>query len=76
VVTPAVDMPAEALRSGAKLVIINRGDTHFDRYAELRFFETIGDVLPPAVKVLKTDGPRRVKGSIFSLAAVTFLTLS
>lgn len=53
VVTPAADMPAEALRSGAKLVIINKGDTPFDSYAHLRFFEEIGAVLPPAVKGLK-----------------------
>jgi len=53
VVTPAADMPAEALRVGAKLVIINQGETPFDRYASLRFFEPIGAVLPPAVERLK-----------------------
>lgn len=53
VVTPAADMPVEALRAGAKLVIINQGETPFDRYAHLRFFEQIGQVLPRAVKKLK-----------------------
>jgi len=53
VATPAADMPREALRSGAKLVILNQGDTPFDRYAHLRFYERIGDVLPAAVKRLK-----------------------
>ena len=53
VVTPAADMPAEALRAGAKLVIINAGRTPFDRYAHLRFFEPIGVVLPQAVERLK-----------------------
>lgn len=53
VVTPAADMPREALRSGAKLVIINQGDTPFDAVAALRFRERIGDVLPRAVKRLK-----------------------
>ncbi len=53
VVTPAADMPMEALRSGAKLVIINQGETPFDHYANLRFKEGIGDVLPRAVKKLK-----------------------
>ncbi|MEN6318933.1 MAG: Sir2 family NAD-dependent protein deacetylase [Syntrophaceae bacterium] len=53
VVTPAADMPAEALRSGAKLVIINRGETPFDPHAHLRFYEKTGDVLPRAVKRLK-----------------------
>ena len=53
VVTPAADMPREALRSGAKLVIINQGETPFDRAANLRFHERIGDVLPRAVRRLK-----------------------
>jgi NAD-dependent SIR2 family protein deacetylase len=54
VVTPAADMPAEALRSGARLVIINQGETPFDRHASLRFYEGIGDVLPRAVNRLKS----------------------
>lgn len=53
VVTPAADMPREALLSGAKLVIINRGETPFDHAVALRFHERIGDVLPGAVKRLK-----------------------
>lgn len=53
VVTPAANMPAEALRAGAKLVIINQGDTPFDLHAHLRFNEGIGEVLPKAVKRLK-----------------------
>jgi NAD-dependent SIR2 family protein deacetylase len=53
VVTPAADMPLEALRSGAKLVIINKGDTPFDHIANLRFNEEIGKILPRAIKRLK-----------------------
>jgi len=53
VVTPAADMPKEALRSGARLVIINKGETPFDIYAHLRFNENISEVLPRAVKKLK-----------------------
>jgi NAD-dependent deacetylase len=53
VVTPAADMPSEALATGAKLVIINEGSTPFDREAHLRFFEAIGAVLPQAVERLK-----------------------
>lgn len=52
-VTPAADMPVEALRSGAKLVIANQGETPFDPRAHLRFYESIGEVLPPTVKHLK-----------------------
>ena len=54
VVTPAADMPREALQSRAKLVIINQGETPFDRVASLRFHERIGDVLPRAVRRLKS----------------------
>ena len=53
VVTPAADMPLEALRSGAKLVIINKGETPFDASVSLRFNERIGEVLPRAVKRMK-----------------------
>jgi NAD-dependent deacetylase len=53
VVYPAADMPAVALEAGAKLVIINQGETDFDSNACLRFSEKIGDVLPPAVERLK-----------------------
>ncbi len=52
-VTPAADMPLEALRSGAKLVIINQGETPLDHHANLRFNENIADVLPKAVKRVK-----------------------
>jgi len=53
VVTPAADVPRAALESGARLVIINQGETPFDRLAHLRFWEGIGEVLPPAVAQLK-----------------------
>ena len=53
VVTPAANMPMEAHRAGARLVIINRGETPLDRYAHLRFNEAIGEILPIAAKRLK-----------------------
>ena len=53
VVSPANDMPRIALRSGARLVIINQGETPMDRSCHLRFEEKIGEVLPPAVEKLK-----------------------
>jgi NAD-dependent deacetylase len=53
VVSPANDMPRVALRSGARLVIINQGKTPLDRSCHLRFEEKIGKVLPPAVAQLK-----------------------
>ena len=53
VVTPAAEMPVAALRSAAKLVIINQGETPLDRQAHLRFHEQIRKVLPAAVKQVK-----------------------
>jgi len=53
VVTPAADMPRVALRYGARLVIINQGETPLDRVGHLRFEERIGEVLPEAVAQLK-----------------------
>ena len=53
VVYPAADMPRVALEAGARLIIINKGETPFDRVAQLRFEEQIGEVLPLAVSQLK-----------------------
>ena len=52
VVSPANEMPRVALRSGARLVIINKGETPLDKDCHLRFDEKIGEVLPPAVDQL------------------------
>lgn len=53
VVSPASDMPQEALNAGAKLVIVNKGETPYDQFAHLRFNENIGEVMPGAVRKLK-----------------------
>jgi NAD-dependent deacetylase len=53
VVTPAADMPRLALEGGARLVIINQGETPLDARAELLFQEKISLVLPPVVRILK-----------------------
>lgn len=53
VVSPALDMPKEALKAGAKLVIVNKGETPFDKFSHLRFGESIGEVMPRSVKKLK-----------------------
>jgi NAD-dependent deacetylase len=49
VVSPANHMPQYALSSGAKLILINQGETPLDDMAHLRFWEAIGQVLPPMV---------------------------
>ncbi|MFC1919465.1 NAD-dependent deacetylase [Chloroflexota bacterium] len=53
VVYPAADIPRVALESGARLVIINQGETPLDPVAHLRFWEGIGVVLPQAMNHLK-----------------------
>jgi NAD-dependent deacetylase len=53
VVSPANEMPRIALESGARLVIINQGETPLDNRCHLRFEERIGEVLPPTVERLK-----------------------
>jgi NAD-dependent deacetylase len=53
VVYPAADMPRVAVEAGARLVIINHGETPLDEVAQIRFQEKIGLVLPPAVERLK-----------------------
>ena len=53
VVYPAADIPGLAVENGAKLVIINQGETPLDSRAVLKFGESISQVLPPAIKKLK-----------------------
>ena len=52
-VTPAADMPGEALRNAGTLVIVNHQPTPYDHKAHLRFNEGVGEVLPRVVKQLK-----------------------
>ena len=53
VVQPAAEMPEIAHKAGAKLVIINRGETPLVNICQLRFWESTGEVLPEAVNRLK-----------------------
>jgi len=46
VVSPANEFPRMAVAAGARLVIVNRGETPLDGLAHLRFGEGIGEVLP------------------------------
>ncbi|MFX1408296.1 MAG: NAD-dependent deacetylase [Promethearchaeota archaeon] len=53
VVTPAANMPGIAKNYGAKLIILNQGETPYDYEADLRFFDDIMEVLPPIVEKVK-----------------------
>lgn len=48
-VTPAADLPAMALARGARLVLINLGDTPMDERATLRIRALAGHVMPAIV---------------------------
>jgi NAD-dependent SIR2 family protein deacetylase len=52
-VQPAASLVGLALRSGARVVLINRGETPYDRAATLRVWSGIGEVIPPAVEKVK-----------------------
>lgn len=53
VVTPAANMPGIAKKNGAKLIILNKGETPYDNVTDLRFDNLIEDVLPPIVERVK-----------------------
>ncbi len=52
VVTPAADIPLRAKESGARYVIVNRGDTPHDKLADLCIDDDVASVLPAAVSAL------------------------
>ncbi|MFX1363323.1 MAG: NAD-dependent deacetylase [Promethearchaeota archaeon] len=53
VVTPAANMPGIAKQNGAKLIILNKGDTPYDYVADIKFDNLIEDVLPPIMEKVK-----------------------
>ena len=52
-VQPAASLVGLALRSGARVVLVNLGKTPYDRAATLRVWAGIGEVIPPAVERVK-----------------------
>lgn len=55
VVSPAANMPSIAQRNGSKLIILNLGETPYDKRADLRFFQDINKVLIPIVEGVKEN---------------------
>ncbi|UCC18431.1 MAG: NAD-dependent protein deacylase, partial [Promethearchaeota archaeon] len=53
VVSPAMHMPEIAKVNGAKLIILNKGVTPLDNWADIRFDNLIEDVLPPIMEKVK-----------------------
>jgi NAD-dependent SIR2 family protein deacetylase len=52
-VQPAASLVGRALRSGARVVLVNKGKTPYDRKATLRVWTGIGEVIPPGVQRAK-----------------------
>jgi NAD-dependent deacetylase len=52
-VQPAASLVGRALRSGARVVLVNKGKTPYDRKATLRVWAGIGEVIPPGVERAK-----------------------
>lgn len=52
-VNPAASLVGVAIESGAKVVLINQGETPYDDFVNLRVATGIGNVLPPAVELVK-----------------------
>jgi NAD-dependent SIR2 family protein deacetylase len=52
-VNPAASLVGLALRSGAQVVLANRGETPYDDAVALRVRAGIGEVIPPAVERVK-----------------------
>ena len=50
IVNPAASLVGVAIRSGARVVLVNQGETPYDNMVALRLWDGIGDVLPPAVE--------------------------
>ena len=53
VVNPAASLGGTAVRAGARVVLVNRGETPYDDRVTMRLWDGIGDVLPPAVERVK-----------------------
>jgi NAD-dependent deacetylase len=55
-VYPAADIPLEAVRSGARMIVVNAEPTPFDRLAEVVIHGRSGDVLPRIVELMAQAG--------------------
>jgi NAD-dependent deacetylase len=53
IVTPAASLVGLALRSGARVVLVNEGKTPYDEVVTLRAWRGIGAVIPPVVERVK-----------------------
>ena len=55
-VEPAASLVRLALRSRTRVVLVNQGETPYDEVVTLRVWSGIGEVIPPAVDLVKRAG--------------------
>jgi mono-ADP-ribosyltransferase sirtuin 6 len=53
VVNPAAGLIGLAVRNGARVILINQGETPYDAVVALRLWSGIGELIPPATELLK-----------------------
>ncbi|MGI9179916.1 MAG: SIR2 family NAD-dependent protein deacylase [Longimicrobiaceae bacterium] len=63
VVEPAASLVRLALRSGARVLLVNQGETPYDEIVTLRAWTGIGDVIPPSVERVKRALEEQPNGS-------------
>ncbi len=63
VVEPAASLVRLALRSGARVLLVNQGETPYDQIVTLRAWTGIGDVIPPSVERVKRALEEQPNGS-------------
>jgi NAD-dependent deacetylase len=51
-VWPVAGLPQETLAGGGRLAIVNRGETPYDRHADLKVDAAAGEVLAETVRLL------------------------
>ncbi len=55
VVQPAASLVGLVIRRGARVVLVNQGETPYDAVVTLRLWTGIGDVIPPAVEQVQRE---------------------
>lgn len=53
VVNPAASLVGLAIRNGARVILINQGETPYDQVVAYRIWSGIGEVIPPATEQVK-----------------------
>jgi NAD-dependent deacetylase len=53
VVTPAADLPVLAKNNGAKMILLNRGETPLDDIMDVKIEEDVAKVLPKIITKMK-----------------------